>query len=210
LAAEKSIYLIRHGETPGNRNRVVQLPETPLSRRGQEQARRLGQRLIEHPIAHIISSDLARADMTAQALASRSGLKIEYESLLQERNFGDIRGIAYDDLPENPFGPDYVPPGGESWEVFHRRVDACWSRLEALAADLDGPLAAVTHGLVLHSLIARKICPPPGAEARGDEDPPLQIGNTGLTIVEGPDPWQAVLLGCTAHLEEESDSLSGL
>ena len=29
-----SIFLIRHGETAGNRDRIIQVPETPLSDRG--------------------------------------------------------------------------------------------------------------------------------------------------------------------------------
>ena len=40
-----AILLIRHGETPGNRDRIIQFPHTPLSERGLEQAARLGQRL---------------------------------------------------------------------------------------------------------------------------------------------------------------------
>jgi hypothetical protein len=33
-----AIFIIRHGETPGNAARVVQTPETPLSARGVRQA----------------------------------------------------------------------------------------------------------------------------------------------------------------------------
>ena len=36
-----AIYVVRHGETPGNVNRVLQTPETPLSERGLVQAERV-------------------------------------------------------------------------------------------------------------------------------------------------------------------------
>jgi len=223
------IYLIRHGETLGNRNRIVQIPETPLSDRGLDQAARLGERLRAHPIRHILASDLARADMTARAVSHALGLGVESEPLLQERNFGDLRGTPYDELEEDLFGPDFAPPGGEAWEEFHERVDRAWQRICALAPGLDGHLAVVTHGLVLHSLFQRHLALP-GEEAPGGEGgAPRSIGNTSLTLVEivdaetleplgsaGPDSpgasargaladlpmtGRVVLLGCTEHLD---------
>lgn len=198
-----SIYLIRHGETALNRARVVQVPETPLSERGLAQARCLGVRLAGEGVSRILSSDLARAAMTADCLAQATGVRVEHDALLQERNFGDIRGTAYADLPENPFGLDYVPPGGESWQVFHRRVDRAWRRITALAVEQRGHLAVVTHGLVCHSIAARHILLPKALAAAAAEGPPLHFGNTALSIVTGPDPWRAELFACTAHLEQE-------
>ena len=40
-----AIFLIRHGETPGNATRTVQHPDIGLSPRGLEQAERLAKRL---------------------------------------------------------------------------------------------------------------------------------------------------------------------
>src|ERR1700730_14098884 len=60
----------------------------------------------------ILCSDLLRARMTAAALAVHSGIVIEESPLLQERNFGDLRGVPYAELAANPFGPDFVPPNG--------------------------------------------------------------------------------------------------
>ena len=51
------ILLIRHGETPGNAARVVQTPDTPLSERGLEQARRLAVRLAGVRLGRILSSE---------------------------------------------------------------------------------------------------------------------------------------------------------
>ncbi len=189
-----AIWLIRHGETAGNANRIVQVPETPLSERGIEQAARLGSRLADAPFTRILSSDYSRAAMTAKRVAASTGRSIEAEPLLRERNFGDLRGRRYDDLEVDLFDADFHPPAGESWEEFHARVDSAWERIRTVAAQAAGDLAVVTHGLVCHSLSLRHL------ELAG-EDPPLGFANTSLTLVEASPPWRVQLLNCTAHLE---------
>ena len=210
-----AILLIRHGETAGNRERVLQVPETPLNDQGLEQASKLAQRLASFRIARILSSDLARAQMTANAVSQEVGLSVELDPLLQERNFGDLRGRRYVDLDEDPFGPTYSPPGGESWSTFHDRVDQAWARVrsEALKTPLD--LAVVTHGLVLYSIVSR--CLDGGSLLAEEQEGgrPLQFRNTALTIVEPHAPWKVVLLGCAAHLDEDGvgeggEGISGL
>jgi probable phosphoglycerate mutase len=121
-----TILLVRHGETAGNAERVVQRPEVPLNARGIAQAARLAERLLELGFAHVLCSDLVRAQMTAAPLAAR-GAVIETTPLLQERNFGELRGTPYAELTEDPFAPGYLPPGGESVAVFHRRVSAAFA-----------------------------------------------------------------------------------
>lgn len=190
------ILLIRHGETVGNATRVVQHPDNPLSPRGHAQAERLARRLAGRDIAHIVSSDFARAASTAEALRRVLGVPLSFDPLLQERSFGDIRGTPYSELGFDMFAPDYAPPHGETWEAFHRRVDAAWARVQALAAATAGPLAVVTHGLVCRSLAARHL-----VLAAGDTVP-LRWENTSLTICEGPPPWRVGLLNCVAHLDD--------
>lgn len=189
-----TIFLIRHGETVGNAGRIVQRPDSPLSPRGVLQAERLGERVTGAGIARILASDLARAAATAESLRRVTGAALEYEPLLHERNFGEIRGTPYADLGFDLFAPDYEPPGGESWEAFHARVDRAWARVQAAAAGTEGPLAVVTHGLVCRSLAARYLVLPVSAVV------PERWENTSLTIVEGPAPWRVSLLNCTIHL----------
>jgi probable phosphoglycerate mutase len=190
------IYLIRHGETPGNAARIVQRPEIPLSPRGQAQAERLARRLAGAGITAILSSDLARAAMTAAHLARATGVPIVFEPLLHERNFGDIRGTAYADLGFDPMQPGYAPPNGESWEVFHARVDRAWARMCEAAAATAGHLAVVTHGLVCRSLASRHLALPHG------EDVPARWENTSVTIVEACTPWRVQVLNCCVHLDD--------
>lgn len=194
------IFLIRHGETLGNASRTVQLPDNPLSPRGLAQAERLAKRLEREGIAGIVSSDLIRAAQTAEHLSRVTGLPIEHDALLQERNFGDLRGTPYADLGFDMFAPGYAPPNGETWEAFHERVDRAWALIRARAAAADGHLAVVTHGLVCRSLAGRHLVLPDGQVV------PERWENTAVTIVEGPDgldsAWQVRRLNCIAHLDD--------
>jgi len=199
-APPRTLYLIRHGETVGNAARIVQLPDAALSPRGVEQARRLGERLASAGIARILASDLTRAAATAEALRRTTGVPLEHEPLLHERSFGDIRGTPYAELGFDMFAPDYAPPNGESWAVFHARVDRAWARIQAVAAATAGPLAVVTHGLVCRSLAERYLVLPPGVDA------PERWENTSVTIADGPDPWRVRLLNCAAHLDGLAES----
>ena len=195
------LYLIRHGETIGNASRTVQLPDDPLSPRGVEQAERLGRRLAREGVRHIVSSDFARARTTAECVQRATGAPLSFEPLLQERNFGDLRGVPYSQIAFDAFAPDYAPPNGETWDVFHARVDQAWARVQELAEAIDGDharaghLAIVTHGLVCRSLAARRLILSDGVTA------PERWENTSLTIVEHPAPWRVLLLNCIAHLD---------
>src|SRR5213593_265486 len=190
-----AIFLIRHGETEGNAFRIVQRPDSPLSARGVVQAERLARRLAHDGIAQIVSSDLVRAVSTAQRLHDVTGVPLSFEPLLQERNFGDIRGTSYAELGFDMFAPDYAPPNGETWPAFHARVDAAWARVQEVAVATGGHLAVVTHGLVCRSLAERHLILLAG------EMVPLRWENTSLTIVDGQSPWRVRLLNCIAHLD---------
>ena len=191
-----SIILIRHGETAGNAARILQRPDIPLSARGIAQAERVAKRLAGDGLGAILSSDLTRAAMTAEHIARATGLPIAFEPLLHERNFGDIRGTAYDDLGFDPFDPGYAPPNGETWEVFHARVDRAWERMRAMAAATRGHLAVVSHGLVCKSLAGRHFALPDGHGV------PERWENCSVTIVDAQTPWRVDLLNCCVHLDD--------
>ncbi len=84
---------------------------------------------------------------------------------------------------------------GETWPVFHARVDRGWARVQEMAAAIVGHLVVVTHGLVCRSLAARHWSLPDG------EGVPQRWENASLTIVGGPAPWRLRLLNCIAHLD---------
>jgi len=190
-----AIFLIRHGETLGNATRTVQHPDIGLSPRGLEQAERLATRLEREGITAILASDYARAAQTAAQLGRVTGVAVRHEPLLRERNFGDIRGTPYADLGFDMFAPAYAPPNGETWEVFHARVDRAWEVVRAAVGPDAVHLAVVTHGLVCRSLAARHLLLPEGAVV------PERWENTAVTVVDVPAPWRVRRLNCIAHLD---------
>jgi probable phosphoglycerate mutase len=198
------IYLVRHGETALNAARVLQHPATPLSERGIAQAECVAKRLASEGITRILVSDYRRAEMTAEAIARATGAPLERDPDLAERNFGALRGRPYAELGLDPFALDYEPPDGESWSVFHARVDRAWQRVEAAARGARGPIAVVTHGLVCRSIVSRLVTLGPGfvLDGRGWR-------NTSVTVLEGGDPWLVRMLDDCSHLEPEGETRSG-
>jgi probable phosphoglycerate mutase len=194
-----AIFLVRHGETAANAARVLQTPDVPLSERGLVQAERLAARLAGEAIGAIVSSDYTRAVMTAERVRAATKAPLVLEPLLRERNFGALRGTPYAELEEDPFGPDFVPPGGESWQALHARVDEAWARVRSQAAATAGDLVVVTHGLVCWSLVSRHL-------ALGGGVAPQRFGNTSVTLLEVDPPYRVRLLDCTAHLDDPPDS----
>jgi len=202
-----SIIFVRHGETPLNVARTLQPAGTPLSANGAAQARSVALRLAALGIARIVSSDLPRALQTAQAIAAASGVAVESSALLQERNFGDLRGRLYDELGFDPLRMDDAPPGGESAQAFRERVAHAFAHAVRLRAGMPGPLAVITHGLVIRAIIESHLTLAPGQVV------PAQVRNTSLTIVAVPPPHAAELIDCTSHLDatfrHDARSLSG-
>ena len=192
-----SILLVRHGETVANATRVIQRPDVPLSARGIRQAAQLAERLLALGFARVLCSDLVRARMTAEPLRAR-GHAIEETPLLQERNLGDLRGTPYDQLTVDPFAPGYLPPNGESVEVFHRRVAQAFALIAERRRALSGALVVVTHGLVCRAIVenhARAAVPPDHFDNAGitelDPNPPFAVRPINSTQHLAPDPGAA-------------------
>jgi probable phosphoglycerate mutase len=200
LSSALRIYLLRHGETELNAARILQPPDTPLSERGTLQAERLARRLARVGLTRVLVSDLRRAEMTAEAVARAAGAPLLRDPDLAERNFGELRGRPYAELGLDPFAPGYTPPGGESWETFHARVERVWGRVDTAARAAGGPIAVVTHGLVCHSVVSRHARLAPGLALDG-----LRWRNCSVTVLEDEAPWRVTLLDCVAHLDEAPD-----
>lgn len=189
-----TILLVRHAETDGNAARILQRPDVPLNARGLRQAGHLARRLSADGLVHILCSDLLRARMTAAPLAACSGIAVEQSPLLQERNFGDLRGVPYAALAENPFGPDFAPPNGEDWPTFHARVAAAFAFIVERRRSVNGTLVVVTHGLVCRALVERHALVPEGIVV------PERFDNTGITVLHENAPHGVGLINCTRHL----------
>lgn len=207
-----TLLLVRHGETPLNVARVLQPADTPLSPRGLAQAEALAQRLAGAadglpPPAGILSSDLPRAAQTAAAIATATGLPVRTSALLQERDYGELRGRPYDGLGFDPLTMAEAPPGGESQTAFSARAEAAWAELLALQQRLGGALVVVTHGLVLREWLQHRLTRDAGQAL------PARLANASLTVADALPPHRLQRIDCTAHLggalRDDAHALSG-
>jgi len=193
-----SIVLIRHGETDLNATRVLQWPDTPLGERGRTQARALGVRFAAARPAAIVSSDMARARQTAEAISVATGLPVAESPLLRERNFGVLRGRRFDDLGYDPIHDERAPPEGESMAEFRARVAQALEWVRAVRRQSAGDLLVVTHGLVIRVLLAEHAAFPAGTT------PPERLSNTSVSILLAEPPHAVSLVDCCRHLEGDA------
>ena len=97
-----TVYLIRHADVENPRGVLYgHLEGFPLSSRGRERAKALGESLRSSGIRHIVSSPLERARETAEVIASfLPGSEIEIEPELREAEFSRyLQGLRYWQIP---------------------------------------------------------------------------------------------------------------
>jgi broad specificity phosphatase PhoE len=193
-----SIYLIRHGQTNGNRDRILQTPDTPLSDVGHQQAKQLAESFQSISIGNIICSDYIRTQQTVAPLRAIKQSAFTLEPLLRERSFGDLRGKAYDDIDTDFFAPGYAPPNGETHLQFVERVNLAWEAILASYEETQGSLIVMTHGLVLRELINQHLIINDGLS------PMSEFQNTCITEVNGTDKKTILRLCDAQHLVDQN------
>jgi broad specificity phosphatase PhoE len=156
---EWPIYLLRHGETEWNHEgRYQGRLDSPLTMRGRDQARALGDLLAASlddiaPVM-LVSSPLGRAVETATIVAARLGLSFTTDARLREISLGAWDGLSRAEIAERFPTPlqratrydwYFRSPDGESFE-------AAAARLSDWLNSLATPTIAVTHGLASRML----------------------------------------------------------
>lgn len=159
-----TILLIRHGETAWNAERRLQGHlDIALNAEGMRQAALLGAALAGEHIDLMVSSDLARARQTADAIAlARGGAvdAIERDPQLRERCYGGFEGLLYSEIAARyPLAfaawqardvNAALPPGANQGETFRTFFERATAAILGHAARHPGQtLALVAHGGVL-------------------------------------------------------------
>ena len=149
-----SIYFARHGETVWNvENKICGMTDSPLTEKGRQQARELGQKVKETGVRidEILYSPLSRAADTAKAVATATGLPARCEPRLREQCFGKYEGTPRDGaefrISKTHFADRY--DGGESMMQLAQRI---YNLLDELRQDENK-----TYLLVAHNGIARVV-----------------------------------------------------
>lgn len=110
------IFLIRHGETEYNKSRRLQgWLDIPLNEVGHKQAQAAAQKLVNHRLDALYSSDLARAHETASQIAKVTKLKVNQSFALRETDMGIFAGWAWESEPD--------PVKEQLWQEFEHARD---------------------------------------------------------------------------------------
>jgi alpha-ribazole phosphatase len=161
-------WLVRHG--PTHAKAMIGWTDLPADLSDRVALERLSTHL--PPDAPVVSSDLARAIATADALGNRA--RLSHDPDLREINFGDWEQRSFTDVEaENPTlirafweAPgDSRPPGGESWNDLTARTWAALDRLQRVGPDVIivahfGPILAAlqrAQGVTAREVFAQKI-----------------------------------------------------
>ena len=97
-----TLYLVRHGETEWNRKGIVMgQSDSPLTEEGVEQVKQTAQELKNVPLDAIFSSDLHRAQKSAEIMKLERQLAIQTSKALRERTYGRWEGKMGEDYRKN-------------------------------------------------------------------------------------------------------------
>ena len=192
LQCAVTVLLVRHGEAVPDGLGVVSDEDRPLTPRGHEQARELGERLRERRVAAVWSSALVRARTTADAVGEVLGLPVRVVEGAHEFSVGSLAG--------SPDGAERAHAVYTAWlagdlgtgcpgaETGHEVV----ARLEAVLDDLRDlhrgeTVVLVTHGGVM-TVAAARLCRGAPADLAG-----TRVPNCAVAEVAGDsDGWDLV------------------
>ena len=133
-----SVYLARHGETAWSlTGQHTGLTDLPLTERGEQNARALGERLAGLNFGKVFMSPLKRAVRTCELAGFGSVAEVDRDLL--EWNYGQYEGRRTAEIlaerPEWQLFRDGCP-GGESPDLVAARADCVLSRVRALRTDV--------------------------------------------------------------------------
>ncbi len=184
------LMLVRHGATANNaQQRYTGHSDVPLSPLGLRQATALAAALAAERFDLILSSDLARARQTVEAIAARNAAPLRLDADLREMAMGAWEGRTRAEAvalePEAwarwwAQSDVYPPPGGETLLQLRdraaRAIDHCYAEHPA------GTVLWVTHG----GLIGVLLCHLLGIDLAHRWQ--FRRDNAGITELEvGPD-----------------------
>lgn len=182
-----NIYFVRHANTVENQKGIRQGQSLgTTSALGQEQNKRVGERLKEMEFDLAFVSDLDRTKDTASAILSHHPkVPVNYEPLLRERSAGVFEGLPkwqYEkaQLEHHEGFANFKPEGGESMiEVQERGLLA----LEKIKKTKAKNVLVVSHAAIMSTIFLHFV----NKELSYNSCEMYSMHNTGITLVEFTD-----------------------
>ena len=198
------VYMVRHGATQMTaENRFSGANGAELSREGEQQAARLGERVQGDAIAAVYASPLSRSADTARIIAGVCGLVPVFKEELREISHGPWEGLTRDEVEErfpgeyatweeDPF--TFAPPGAESGvAVLARALPVI---REIVTSHEGQTILVVSHKATIRLLLCSLL----GIDARGYRDR-LDQSPACLNVLDfkGPVRARLTLFNDTSH-----------
>lgn len=188
--------IVRHGVTDWNQQgRAQGQRDVPLNVTGIKQAELLGNRFSEEAWDYIYTSNLSRARVTAEKIATAMNIKLTgIDPRLREKTHGRLDGTTVDER---------IALWGENWKELDHNEESDGQMLVRsldVLEDLkerhpDSRVLLVSHGAWIRTLLAELF----------KEKEITFLDNTCVTIIENqPAPsmeWNCLLFNCTKHLQ---------
>jgi len=186
-----TFYLVRHGETVMNTQKIMQGHiDSPLTEKGVSQARQAKRLLKDVLFHHAASSDLLRAKRTAEIIAEGRNLDVQTHELLREMHFGKFEGkkLSYfleelkdkiserDEMDEEAQMSYKIDPLIESYEEASTRM---LTYIQQAVNEFSGKtVLVVSHSAMIRSTLVRI------GYARSHELPSGSIKNASYVVLE--------------------------
>jgi broad specificity phosphatase PhoE len=205
LVTSFRLILVRHGETEWNRApRFMGWRDVSLSDEGRRQAELTARALANCGAAAIVSSPLARARETAEAIAKPHRLAVTVDDAFREMSYGAWEGLSVDEVVAR--FPDLHRQWREAPHTvrFEGGEDLATARARALAGVAalrefqDGAtVVVVSHGLVIRLIALDALGLGP------DRLRAVHAAPSGITEIEYRPDWATVhRMNTLSHLEQ--------
>ena len=159
------LYIIRHCEAMGNRDRIFQgVSDCDITDLGEKQLECISERFKNIVPDAVYSSPLKRAYLTAQAANKYHGLPIKKVDDLIEINGGEIEGISWVDFPKTRPELEYNwsiephkfhPKGGEAMSSVYVRS---WKAVKKIVAENEGKTVFIaSHGCTIRNIMCNAL-----------------------------------------------------
>ncbi len=202
------VYFVRHGESELTEAKH-QSPETPLSKRGNQQASFTAHRFTNIPIDLILTSSYTRALQTAQAIKEVKAVAVNQSDLLIERRMPSSflsKSIhdpkimpIHQTIREHFYEPGWHYADEENFTDLITRVKAA---LEFIHSQEKENIVVVTHGyfltVMIYFILFEENADPQSFQSFRDH---TANSNTGITLCEYiDDKWKLLTWNDIAHL----------
>ena len=185
--------------------RIQGQKDTFLTFKGEKQAEKIANRLVSEEIDIIYSSDLKRANETANIIGEKLNLQVTPSEAFREIKFGSWEGLSTEELTEKNSEEHFIwlnqphnfkMDGAETlYEVQKRAMNKIDSILKS---NPNKNILVVSHGATIKTIILGYV----GIDLKYYNR--MTLNNTSLSIIEFRDRNNVIkLLNDTCHLEED-------